>query len=395
MATLEHEITVMVVDDTPENLDLLEAILHGAGYRVVAFPRAAMALRAAADQPPDIFLLDVMMPGMDGFEMCLKLKDEERLRDIPVIFISARDDIENKVRAFSRGGVDYVSKPFQAEELLARISTHVCLRQQRLKLEAQQRQIQQNFERLRELEFHRDQLVHMYMHDLRSPLQAIMGFAEILQDELAEEGRSAQADLVTPILKSSHAMQNSISTLLDISRLEDCAMPMKKQSCDLHQLVADAQAELGSLARDVAGGIELTGAPGEVYCDSGLTRRIIQNLLANAITYAGKFGTIHIELTQDENGEGRVAVRDEGPGIPPEDVPRIFDKFSQVEARREGKAHASGLGLTFCKLAVEAQGGRIGASSTEEEGSEFWFTLPSAPRMEQDSDPTDRTPTEG
>lgn len=126
--------TVMIVDDTPANLKILEEMLQGQGYHVAAFPRGAMALRAAAKTPPGLILLDIMMPDMDGFEACRRLKADESLREIPVIFISALDDIANKVRAFSQGGVDYVTKPFQDEEVLARVKTHLSLRRMQREL---------------------------------------------------------------------------------------------------------------------------------------------------------------------------------------------------------------------------------------------------------------------
>jgi len=135
MPYTEERYTVMLVDDTPANLDLLTEMLQGQGYRVHSFPRGAMALKAAALNPPDLILLDIMMPEMDGFEVCRRLKADDALKEIPVIFISALDDVGNKVRAFSQGGVDYVPKPFHQEEVLARVTTHLNLRRMRQKLE--------------------------------------------------------------------------------------------------------------------------------------------------------------------------------------------------------------------------------------------------------------------
>lgn len=128
MESEDSRASVMVVDDTPGNLKFLGQILHSAGYRVLQFPSGEMALQAAARKPPDLILLDIMMPGMDGFEVCQKIKSDATLQDIPIIFISALDDTESKVMAFSQGGVDYVTKPFQAEEVLARVKTHISLR---------------------------------------------------------------------------------------------------------------------------------------------------------------------------------------------------------------------------------------------------------------------------
>ncbi|MCF8092287.1 MAG: two-component system response regulator [Desulfotignum sp.] len=126
---------VMTVDDTPANLELLQGILQKQGYEVAAFPRGAMALKAAAKNPPDLVLLDIMMPEMDGFEVCRRFKDHPELKEIPILFISALDDPAKKIRAFSEGGLDYVTKPFQEEEVLARVNTHLCLHQAKKELE--------------------------------------------------------------------------------------------------------------------------------------------------------------------------------------------------------------------------------------------------------------------
>lgn len=125
---------VMVVDDTPANIDVLETMLNERGYRVVAFPRGEMAVAAAKASPPDLILLDIMMPGMNGFEVCRKMKESQTLDDVPVIFMSALDDQENKVKAFSEGGVDYITKPFQDDEVYARINAHINLRKMRLEI---------------------------------------------------------------------------------------------------------------------------------------------------------------------------------------------------------------------------------------------------------------------
>jgi len=178
--------TIMVIDDTPANLKLLEEMLRGRGYRVMQFPRGAMALKAAAKNPPDLILLDIMMPEMDGFEVCRRLKAEERLKEIPVLFISSLDDTDSKLKAFSEGGVDYVTKPFQETEVLAWVKTHLELRRKSLQIETQKRQLQKNYDHLRELEELRDNLVHMIVHDMRSPLTGLLGNTQLLLMRLQE-----------------------------------------------------------------------------------------------------------------------------------------------------------------------------------------------------------------
>ncbi|EKD34090.1 MAG: Sensor protein [uncultured bacterium] len=370
---------IMVVDDTPANLELLTEILHREGYGVVGFPSGDMALPVAARNPPDLILLDILMPEMDGFEVCRRLKSDEMLKEIPVIFISALDDTVNKAKAFSEGGVDYISKPFQEEEVLARIRTHLSLRRQQLDIEEQKQQIQHSYECLRELEEQRDQLVLMIVHDMRSPLTGILGYTELLETNLKKKtGCDDLVQDVKELRESGKALYHQISTILDISRMESNAMPLEMDSCDLRTVVSKALTSLGALVGDAT---IIYAPPAKVvtaFCDPEITRRIVENLTANAIKFAGRDGLVHIDLSHEANGV-KVMVSDTGPGIPPAYHQRIFEKFGQVAARQEGKRYSTGLGLTFCKLAVEAQGGQIGVQSEVDKGSRFWFILPSAP----------------
>jgi signal transduction histidine kinase len=369
--------TIMVVDDTPPNLKLLEEMLQGRGYRVMQFPRGAMALKAAVRNPPDLILLDIMMPEMDGFEVCRRLKADESLKDIPVLFISALDGTDEKIRAFSAGGLDYVTKPFQQAEVLARVKTHLDLRRQQVRIEAQKRQLQEDHDRLCELEGLRDNLTDMIVHDMRSPLMGILGYAELLLGELKELGHEELASDVGKILATGGRLRDMVTTLLDISRMESNEMPLQKEACDLRRVIADAMASLGALVNDSTVLFDPPVDGMATICDREICCRVVANLVANAVKFTGRSGAVRVGLDRVPEGV-RVTVCDTGPGIPPDYHKRIFEKFGQVAARKEGKMYSTGLGLTFCKLAVEAHGGRIGVDSEVGKGSTFWFILPAA-----------------
>ena len=361
--------TILVVDDTHSSLKLLTDILRAAGYLVRPADSGELALASAAENPPDLILLDISMPEMDGFEVCRRLKSQERLRDIPVIFISALSETTDKVKAFAAGGVDFVTKPFQAAEVEARARTHLELRRQA-------RLLQENYEALRRLEELRDNLVHMIVHDMRSPLMAMSGCFELLQKELAAAGAGPRR-LVQRGLNAAAELTAMCDDLLDVSRLEAGQMPVHREPCDLLSLLSDAMVEtkLPADSRGVA--VRIAGQPVHASVDRGLIYRVIGNLLLNAIKHSPEKSVIKAGI-RTVGGSVRVEVSDMGSGIPPEYHEKIFEKFCQLQARKEGHKHSTGLGLTFCKLAVQAHGGEIGVESRVGEGSTFWFTLPPA-----------------
>jgi len=366
--------TIMVVDDTPANLKLLEEMLQGLGYRVMQFPRGDMALKAAARHPPDVILLDIMMPEMDGFEVCRRLKADESLKDIPVLFISALDGADDKIRAFSAGGQDYVTKPFQEAVVLARVKTHLELRRQQVRIETQKQQLQEDHDRLLELEELRDNLVHMIVHDMRSPLMVVSGAFEVILME-KERLSPPQQNFVAMGQNSCRELIEMVSSLLDVSRLEAGQMPLNRVPCDIRDIAVASAESVEVLAQEKKLTLRVNGDPSHASVDRDIMQRVLVNLLGNAIKFSPEGRSIDVTLSSTEETV-RAAVTDQGGGIPPEYHQRIFDKFGQVESRKEGRKLSTGLGLAFCKLAVEAHGGRIGVDSEVGKGSTFWFTLP-------------------
>ena len=364
----QPQATIMIVDDTVANLTLLDGMLRECDYRVLSFPRGDLALKAASHTAPDLILLDINMPDMNGFEVCERLKADEELKDIPVIFITALTDTADKVRAFSIGGVDYVTKPFHFEEVQARVETHLELRRQRLQLQEQYRQLQ-------ELEQLRDSLVHMIVHDMGNALAGIVGYLSIFErkfgDGLAEQGlrwvRQAQ--------DSADGLTRMTSDLLDVSRLESGEMLVHAAECDIAAAAREVVSAQGSLIQSM--GIEAAVPEGSllVTCDAELIRRVVGNLVGNALDFSPEGGALKVAVERVESGV-RVSVADKGPGIAPEHQKRIFEKFAQVAAKKRGEKHSTGLGLAFCKLAVDAHGGGIGVESEPGAGSTFWFTIP-------------------
>ena len=355
---------IMVVDDTPANLQLLVSLLKAHGYRARPVTSGLLALQAAQASPPDLVLLDITMPDLDGYEVCRRFKADPGLRDIPVLFISAMNETMDKVRAFQAGGVDYVTKPFQAEEVEARVRTHLELCRQR-------RTLQENFIKLQELERLRDSLTHMIVHDMRSPLAVLQMTLEMLADDVVGQDAST-AELLRNARGSLSILSEMAAQMLDISRIEAGQMTLSLQPVNLVDLARGALAAWEPLlgSRQVQLG---ASAPVPVTCDPAIVRRVIGNLLGNALKFSAEDGVVRL-MVDEVDGQPRVAVSDAGPGIAPEFHQKIFEKFGQVAGAKQRLG--TGLGLTFCKLAIEAHGGQIGLVSEVGRGSTFWFTLP-------------------
>ena len=368
----EGPASILMVDDNVVNLRVLTFMLRQSGFWPRPVASARLGLQAARHEPPDLILLDVNLPEMNGYELCARLKVDPRLAEIPVIFVSARDETPDKVRGFEVGGVDYITKPFQIDEVRARITAHLELRRQR-------RAAQSSYEKLRESERLRDGLVQMIVHDLRSPLSAILSylemFAEVARDKLDDQ---TQKD-VASALHGARTMARMINGILDVSKMEARMMKLEFGACDLVQVIGQSLDDFASLV----GAREIDFAhptpPAVVLADQEIVARIVQNLLANALRLTPAGGRIRVGIVV-EAAEVRVFVTDTGPGIPADFRHRIFDKFAQV-GTTTSHLPTTGLGLAFCKLAVEAHGGRIGVESEEGSGSTFWFTLPCRPAL--------------
>lgn len=352
---------VLVVDDMPVNALLLVRMLTERGYNPRSVLSGKLALQAAREDPPDLILLDINMPDMNGYEVCEQLKADVELKDIPVIFISALNETIDKVKAFRVGGVDYVTKPFQFEEVYARVQTHLTLRH---------------------LEILRDDLTHMVVHDLNGPLMAIFGLLDVLELKKASNLSAGTKELVKIARLSAEELRNIIGSILDVSKIEAGEMRLNSEPFDLSSLIRSILATMHLLPGNRTVTFEADDSPLNVTGDALVIRRVLQNLIGNAVSYTPFGGDVRITLVLSSS-EVRVSVIDRGPGIALEYHQSIFEKYGQVKdwSDRTG----TGLGLTFCKLAIDAHDGCIGVESEIGHGSTFWFTLPLVSGMQNSS----------
>jgi signal transduction histidine kinase len=371
---------LLVVDDAPANLQLLFGMLKERGYRVRPVPSGRLALQAARAQPPDLVLLDVNMPEMSGYEVCRLMKSEEALRPIPVIFISALSEPFDKLQAFSAGGVDYVTKPFHLDEVRVRIETHLALRQIQGRLEVQNRELAQAYERLQNLEEARKVLANAIVHDLKSPLAALIGSTEYL---LHREGIDDEThEVLGEMLASSNGIHRIILNLLDVARMEEAELEPVRRPVRLGEMVERARVT-AQLTTRMTGHTLVVDADGEreVLVDPDLCTRVVENLLDNSLKYAPRGTPIRIVARGDEGKGCSFRIEDHGRGVPVAQRERIFERYVRLDRDLQTHARTSrGLGLAFCRLAVEAHGGRIWVEDNVPEGAAFCAVIPGPPR---------------
>ena len=359
---------ILVVDDEPRNVLLLQDLLESRGYTVWTAADGRQGLAVARERSPDVMLLDVMMPGLSGFDMCRQLKADPSTAMIPVLLVTSLNAREDRLAALGAGANDFITKPIDTGDLLLRVRNAVTTKRLHDEVTSQ-------FRKLQELEASRDTLTHMVVHDLRSPLTGLQGYLDLLRVAVA----AGSNDEVLEFARDAHAiagqLREMISQVLDVSRLESGDMPLSPGDTDLVELLSAAVASLGPPPDGIGIVYETVQQPFVVPCDRDVVTRVVANLVGNAFKFAPRRGEVRIGL-EGWDGVVRVTVTDNGPGVDPEYRKVIFEKFGQAPLGRAGKARSTGLGLTFCKLAMEAHGGKIGVDDSNGGGARFWIELP-------------------
>jgi two-component system, sensor histidine kinase and response regulator len=355
---------ILIVDDTPANLNVLTSMLTQQGYKVRPAISGEVAVKAVAVDVPDLILLDIRMPNMNGYEVCQRLKSNDRTMDVPIIFISALDDLEDKLKAFEVGGVDYITKPFQIEEVLARV-------QSQLMLVAQRRQI----ESLSDL---KDELIRIVSHDMKNPLSVIIGYSEMILESLADGNVEPRVlnRFTTNINRAANNMLNLVSDLLGKKVISD-RLPLVRRSVSLSAFLNDILVNFGLPAQVKNITLEYKPCSNDVQVniDPARMSQVFNNLLSNAIKYTPAGGTVTL-YTEDHEHSITVYVSDTGLGIPQESLPHIFDKFYRVNSQAHLNEEGTGIGLSIVKGIVELHQGSIRVESEEGKGSLFSVTLP-------------------
>ena len=377
---------VLIVDDIAANVRLLKGILRIAGYDTMTAESGAEALQKLETQVPDVVLLDVMMPEMDGFEVCRRLRASREYSHVPVVMVTALQDTKDRVQAIEAGADDFLTKPVDAVEVTARVKSLIRVKRQREALDVAYRDLQR-------AESMRESLTEMLVHDLRTPLTTLIGPLEMLQGEQFGALSELQTEVVSMSARSGHRLLALVNSLLDVGKMESGEMVLERVPISAAQIVGEAVEQIAFVDTETQVPVQrevLSDLP-TFPADADLLRRVLVNLIGNAMKFTPYDGSVTVRARLATGDEPAIvaalhdekpvplilfSVSDNGEGIPESDLEKIFDKFGQVESRKQGRKMSTGLGLTFCRLAVEAHGGAIWADSELGKGSTFSFVLP-------------------
>lgn len=361
--------TVLVVDDSADNLQLLTGHLYDAGFEVQFARSGREALDRARSTPPDVIVLDIEMPDMNGFEVCQKLQSDACLRSIPVLFVTSHTDEEYLVRGFEVGGVDYITKPVRRSELISRVRTQQELKCARDRLHAQN-------EYLTQLNQRKDRFFSMLAHDLRSPFSGILTLARFMK-ESAEEGSTGDTrEFVEALWEASSRLSRLLENLLEWGRLQLYSASAKPQELPVTPLVEEAAGLFEQVAREKGITIEqVVAADLTVFADPTMIDSVLRNLISNAIKFSHPGGQVTVRAAASDD-RVRIAVRDTGVGISPERLERIFSDEILVSGVGTSGEKGTGLGLALSRLHAEQNGGTLAVTSTPGKGTTITLELP-------------------
>lgn len=359
---------VLVVDDNPNNIQAVGANLLRENIGVSMALDGNKAIESIRVRRPDLILLDIMMPEMDGFEVARILKSDPTTQDIPIIFLTARTASEDVVTGFEIGAVDYITKPFNSAELISRVNTHLQLKS------LQDTVIQKNTE-LEKLNLDKNEFLGIAAHDLKNPIYNISMLAKVIKEE--ELDKDEINEFATDILNTSERMLELIKNLLDINSIEQGKFKMNLESIDISVVVKSCTDNYQERAK--AKGIKLHYNCQEALPDSvvdpSLTLQILDNLISNAIKYSPFDKNIWVSVYSNSQ-HIVVSIKDEGPGLSELDQNKLFGKFARLTPQPTGDEHSTGLGLSIAKKYAEAMNGDIILISELGKGCEFQFIVP-------------------
>lgn len=362
---------ILIVDDTPDNVKLLLNILRENGFEVWIAQNGKQALTRAESALPDLILLDIMMPDMDGFEVCRCLKSQTSTQPIPIIFMTALSETTDKIRGFKLGAADYITKPIQHEEVLARVNTHLQLRMQQQHIERQNQSLTEYVWQLEKRNQELDAFARTVAHDLKNPLSAIISLSEFLLKECVDKHKiSERLNMVIYAGRKMFDIIDALLMLANVSCQREVAIEPLKMATIVEQVI---QHRLAMMIETYQAQIQVATEWPVVWGHATWVEEIWVNYLTNGLKYGGNPPHLIVGADYLSTGsQARFSVRDNGKGLTEKERAQLFIPFRRLHSGKDGH----GLGLSIVQQIVEKLNGEVGAESWPQQGSLFYFTLP-------------------
>jgi len=382
----DHAPRILIVDDEPHNRQLLEVMLMSEGFLFSTAANGEEALVVVAKQPPDLILLDLMMPGMDGCQVAAAIKANVATKNIPVIMVTALDDRNAKMLALNAGAEDFLTKPVDRAELRVRVRNLLRLKAYGSEMASARAIAAEALEEAREARLmaeHANSAKTLFLrsmsHELRTPLNAITGYTELLELGIRGQVNPEQSKDLGRIKRAANYLLRLINDVLTVARLEG-ARPLKLISIAVNPVLAEVEGLCAIQAKDKGVRLQVTPSDCEVFvtADAERFQQILLNLITNAIKFSAKGDSINVTCDCDAS-MARILVKDTGVGVRPADIDRVFDPFVQVDRHLTAASQQGvGLGLSISRELARAMGGDLTLQSSEGVGSTFTLTLPVA-----------------
>ncbi len=370
--------TILIVDDNPTNLGVLFNALNQANFKVLVAEDGEHALAQLDRTKPDIILLDVLMPGIDGFETCRRLKASDIAAEIPVIFMTALSDTVDKIKGFEAGGVDYITKPLQHEEVLARVKAHLTIRQLQQQLKEQNELLHDKNQQLEKLNASKDKFFSIIAHDLRSPFTGFLGLTQFIVENIDDWGKDKIKDITEKLNEAAENLYALLGNLLTWSRIQRGLLEHSPITFDITDVISRNLLLFTSNAKQKNIHFESSVPVGTaVYADPQMVDTVVRNLLSNALKFTKNGGMISIAAAQQDDLL-HLSVADSGIGIPENKIDQLFRIDAKYKRAGTAGEQGTGLGLVLCNELVEKNGGTMWAESGVQQGTTFTFSLPQA-----------------
>jgi K+-sensing histidine kinase KdpD len=369
---------VLIVEDNQENTDLLVFFLKPKGYQITTVTDGQQALDAVEKDKPDIILLDIMLPKVNGFEVCQKLKSDKTTVSIPILMITALKELKDKIKALEVGADDFISKPFENVELLARVKSLLRLKEYHDQLEQKNVELEEKNKTLIRMDEFKEELINLIVHDMKNPLFVIQGNLQMMSMNIDQSPTETIKKYTKRIERSSQQLLRMVVNLLDISRFEEGNLVLKQDMASINSIIEEITQRIKEYPENKTKEVIFDAATSmpEVVLDKSIMERVIENMVNFAINNTADGGRVDIQTRILDDAQLQFSIHDTGTQIPKKFHDKIFEKFSQAEIKNAGHRVERALGLTFCKMAIDAHNGKMWMDLDNPVGNRFVIQLP-------------------